>query len=799
MRVPLSWLREFVPVTLDTAALCERLTLGGLVVDGYEDLGAEIRAVVVGEIISTTAHPHAERLTLCEVRTGTGPTVSVVCGATNMKAGDRVAYAPPGTTLPGERRIEAAVIRGLASHGMLCSAAELGLSEDAAGILILGPDAPLGDRVARHLGVEDTVLDIDVTPNRGDCLSILGIAREVAALTGTRLARTRSGLRERGEPAHDAVAVRIDDPLGCPRYGARLVRGVTIGPSPAWIEQRLRAVGLRAVNNVVDITNLVMIERGQPLHAFDYDRLARPEIVVRRAGDTRTIRTLDGTQRQLTSDDLLITTGAEPIAVAGVMGGGDSEISPATTTVLLESAYFDPASVRRTSRRLELRSEASYRFERGVDIEGVGPAAERAAALLAELAGGEVAPGLVEAYPSPAQLAAIHVRPKRVAEILGAGVSRSEITTALKALSITVSAAPQGALSAVPPSYRADLKREIDLVEEVARVLGYDRIPATMPVVQIDGGRLPERLQRERQLKRVLTAYGFYEAVTLSFASTRVNALFPGLGVDGETIAVANPINRDEPELRRSLLGGLVNTWRINRNQGARGLAAFSVGRVFWRTDTPHESWRLAGIMAGELPRRGLGAGRRAEFADVKGALEGVLDALQVADRVQWDRWSGAPFHSGKSARLRCGDDVIGVVGALHPDVEFALSLDLTDVCWVFELDTEKLLFYCPPQTLFSGLPRFPAVARDVAIVVKEDFASDRVVHFVRQWRPELVEDVALFDAYAGAPIPSGRKSLAYSISYRAADRTLTDEEVNALHAELVAALVRELGVELRQ
>jgi phenylalanyl-tRNA synthetase beta chain len=592
------------------------------------------------------------------------------------------------------------------------------------------------------------------------------------------------------------VSVRIDDPAGCPRYGARLVRGVTIAPSPAWIAQRLHAVGLRPLNNVVDITNLVMIERGQPLHAFDVERLARPEVVVRRAGDTRTIRTLDGLDRQLDPADLLITTGSEPIAIAGIMGGADSEISERTTTVLLESAYFDPASVRRTARRLELRSEASYRFERGVDIEGVPSAAERAAALLAEVAGGEVAPGWVEAYPSPPQVTPIHVRPKRVEEILGTTVSRSEMTGTLKALGASVTAA-HGALSVVPPSYRSDLKREIDIVEEIARVLGYDRIPATMPAVQVEGGNLPERLRREREVKRLLAAIGFHEAVTLSFAATRTNRLFPGLGVDGEAVTLANPVNRDEPELRRSLLGGVVSSWRINRNQGARGLAAFSTGRVFWSADTPREGWRLAGILAGEVPHRGLGAARAAEFADAKGAVEGILECLRVTDRARWERWEGAPFHPGKTARLRCGDDVVGVVGALHPEVEFALDID--GPCWVFELDTEKLLPYCPPQLLFTGLPRFPAVARDVAVVVDEDFASDRVVHFVRQWRPELVEDVALFDAYAGAPIPPNRKSLAYTISYRAADRTLTDEEVNALHAELVAALVRELGVELRQ
>ena len=797
MKVPLSWLREFLPIALDTPALCERLTLGGLAVDGCEELGADIRGVVIGEIISTAPHPHAERLTLCEVRIGGGPTASVVCGATNMKAGDRVAYAPPGTVLPGARRIEAAVIRGVASAGMLCSEAELGLSDAAAGILILPADAPVGERVGAHLGVEDTILDIDVTPNRGDCLSILGIAREVAALTGTNLSRTRSTVRERGVPAADAIAIRVEDPAGCPRYAARVIRGVTVGPSPRWVERRLQMVGLRSINNVVDVTNLVMIERGQPLHAFDSDRLEQPTIVVRRAQATGALRTLDGADRVLAADDLLITTGATPIAIAGVMGGADSEVSAATTTVLLEAAAFDPASVRRTARRLDLRSESSFRFERGVDIDGVPAAIDRAAALLKQLAGGEAAPGIVEAYPSPPAPVAIHVRPKRVEEILGVDLPRSEATGTLKALGAHVSSAAHGALSVVPPSYRNDIKREIDVIEEIARVIGYERIPATMPVVHLDGGQVPDRLHAERALKHVLVASGFFEAVTQSFASARINQLLPGLGVAGEPVALLNPINRDEPELRRSLLGGLFSTWHANRSQGVRGLAVFTAARVFWRTEATCEAWRLAGLLAGELPRHGLGAPRAAEFADAKGVVTALLERLHLADRVGWERCEAPPFHPGKTAQLRCGDDVVGVVGALHPEVEFELDLDSAG--WVFELDTEKLLAYSPRQLLFTGLPRFPAVARDVAVVVHEDFASDSVVRFVRQWRPELVEDVALFDAYTGAPIPPGKKSLAYSISYRAADRTLTDEEVNGLHGELTAALIRQLGVELRQ
>jgi phenylalanyl-tRNA synthetase beta chain len=798
MKVLLSWLRELVPIALDTPALCERLSLGGLVVDSVETLGAEIRDVLVAEILSTAPHPSADRLTLCEIRTGTSPTVSVVCGARNMKAGDRVAYAPPGATLPGGRRIEQAEVRGVSSAGMLCSEAELGLGPGADGILLLGSDAPLGQRLAVHLRVEDTVLDVDVTPNRGDCLSILGIAREVAALTGRPMPRTRIAVREKGAPAIEAIGVRIDDPLGCPRYTARLIRGVTVRPSPPWLVRRLEAVGVRSINNVVDVTNLVMIERGQPLHAFDYATLDRREIVVRRAGATRMLRTLDGVERALAPDDLLITTGDTPIALAGVMGGADTEVTERTTTVLLESACFDPASIRRTARRTELRSEASFRFERGVDIEGVPSAADRAAALLKQLAGGEIAPGIVEAYPTPYKPNAIHLRPRRVEELLGIAVQRSEMSGALKALGANVGSAPQGALLVTPPSFRRDLTREIDLIEEVGRLVGYQRIAAAMPTAPLIRGTLPVRMVWERELKRVLIANGFCEAVTLSFAAAATNRLFTGLGVPGEPVQVANPINRDEPEMRRSLLPGLLAAWRTNRNQGARGLATFTIGRVFWQADGPHEGWRLAGLLVGELPRRGLGAVPPATFADAKGAVELLLERLQVLDQVRFEASAEAsPFHPGKTAVLVCGGEPVGVVGALHPDAAFAL--DLAEECWGFELDIEKLLPYCPQRSAFVGLPRFPATVRDVAVVVDDSFPSERIVQFVRGWRPDLIEEVSLFDAYAGAPIPAGRKSLAYSIAYRAADRTLTDEEVNGLQSELRGLLTRELGVALRE
>jgi len=797
MRVSLNWLRDFVQLNMDTASLCERLTMGGLEVDAVEEVGAAIASVVVGEIVRMQPHPQADRLTVCQVRIGTGPAVPVVCGATNMKAGDRVAYAPPGTTLPGGR-VEEREVRGVRSLGMLCSEAELELSGDASGLMILEREAPLGERIGVCLGIEDTVVDVAVPPNRGDCLSVLGIGRELAALAGLRVRRHRIGVRERGTPAADAIAVRIDDVSGCGRYAARVVRNLRIGASPRWMQQRLVAAGLRPINNVVDVTNYVMIERGQPLHAFDYARLPRPEIVVRRAGASASFETLDGVPRVLDPDDLLITTGEEPVAIAGVMGGAETEVSASTSVVLLESAWFEPSRVRRTARRLGLHSEAAFRFERGVDIGGVPAALDRAAALLERIAGGEVARGMVDAYPRVERPAPVHVRLQRVEEILGAPVTRGDVVRTMKALGASVSAAARGTLTVMPPTYRLDLSREIDVIEEVARVRGYERIAPTMPAVSLDGGVVPERMRRVGGLRRLLAAQGMDEAVILSFASPRLNECFRGIGVKPDPVLIVNPMSRDESQLRLSLVGGLVTAVRQNRSQGVSRVAVFSVGKVFWKDTGPQEGWRLAGVWAGEVPDQGLGGRRPAEFADIKGVVESVLDHLRLTDRTSWKPLLEVPaFHPGKSAAVMLADEFAGVAGCLHPDLE--VEFEIEGANWFFELDLEKLLAYLPARAVFRELPRFPAVVRDLAIVTEEQFPSGRVIHFVRQWGHPLVETVVLFDQYVGAPIPPGMKGLAYSISYRAADRTLTDDEVNEAHAELTAALSTALPLELRR
>jgi phenylalanyl-tRNA synthetase beta chain len=790
MKVTWNWLSEFVDLELSPSALGDRLTMAGLELESIEEYGREVAGVVCAQIVRVRPHPRESRLSLCDVRAGDASTVAVVCGAPNVHAGDRVAYAAPGTLLPGSRRIEVADIQGETSAGMLCSETELGLGSDSSGILILPSDARIGARIGEILQLEDTVLDVAVTPNRGDCLSVLGLAREVAALSGRHLRRGRITVREAEEAVEDVVAIGIEDADLCRRSVGHVVSGIQVRPSPLWMQYRLRAVGVRAINNIVDVTNYVMIERGQPLHAFDFDRLPQPEIKVRCAASMSRLTTLDGQERELHAEDLLIVSGSQPVAVAGVMGGAATEVNDDTRRILLESAWFHPGSVRRTAKRLGLRSEASYRFERGTDIEGVPVAADRAASMIVQLAGGQLCRGRVDAYPSPHQAAPIALRLPRVADVLGMELSRSEIVSSLKALGMGASTGARRTLTVIPPAYRSDLSREIDLIEEVARVVGYDRVPVSLPECALTGADTSPAQRRERDVKRFLTAHGFNETVLLSFSSPRLNEVFPGLGNPRAPVLIRNPLTQEEGQLRFSLCPGLLAMVRENLRQGLPEVALFSVGKVFWQDQGPAEAPRLAGAVCRTVPRVGLGSrDQETTFPDIKGIVEGLVEWLGI-DEAQWRPLTqGGALHPGKAATVEIEGKAIGVVGALHPDVAEELDVDLP--CWLFELDLRTLLDYCPRDFGFTDLPRFPVVVRDVAVVADGDFGSDQVIRFVREWdkSARLIEDVRLFDQYTGAPIPAGKKSLAYTISYRAADRTLTDTEINEVHARLITAL----------
>ncbi len=802
MKITLNWLRELVDVVLTPDELAETLVMAGLEVESVEERRPSWTAVEIAAIEHLAPHPNADRLQLCQVRRAE-ETAAVVCGATNMQVGDRVALAVPGAVLPDGRRIEQTTIRGQRSHGMLCSARELGLEEDySGGIMILPADAPIGTSLVSYLGAEDTIFDLSVTPNRGDCLSVLGVAREVAALTGAPL-HVRDSLLAEGKVTVSRLArVAVKAPDLCPHYAARIVREVVVAPSPPWMQTRLAMVGLRPISNVVDATNYVMIERGQPLHAFDLRRLRGASITVRRAGSHLCYETLDGQRRDLVPDDLIIADGEGPVAIAGVMGGADSEIQSDTVDVLLESAFFVPEAVRRTVRRLGAMTESSYRFERGVDPGGIRAALDRVAELVVGNAGGEVAKGVLEFRASRSRSRApIRLRPARVNALLGTTLKIPEMERPLRALGATVSGRGPQVRRVVPPTHRFDIQSEIDLVEEIARLVGYDAIAASMPAIRAGGAGVGAIRDVERRLRACLAGAGFDEMITFAMVSAEENQDFPGLPeLTGGSVVLANPLSVETAELRRSLVPGLLRVCAENRCQGASHVAGYGLGRVFSReADRYHEVQTLALLLAGSRSPAWIGEGTRpCDFFDLKGAVEAVFTELHV-DAVRWEPLGAEAgyLHPGKAARVEIGGVSCGYLGALHPNLSAARGLDVEP--WIAELDLMRIVQYCPPRVLFRPLPRFPAVLRDIAVIVDEQFSAQRVLDAVKEAMEPLVEEVRVFDHYTGSPIPTGKKGLAYSIAYRASNRTLTDGEVNAIHGRLVAQLVAQLPLEVRR
>jgi len=803
MRISLNWLREYVDLRVEAAELAHRLTMAGLEVGSIETLGLGIEGVVTARIVEKGSHPGADRLSLCRVDDGT-EVHTIVCGATNMQAGDMVALARVGTNLPGGVKIKKAKIRGEASSGMMCSERELGLSEGHEGILILPSDTPLGDRLVDVLGLPDTVFEVELTPNRADCLSVVGVAREVAALTGAELRLPQPAVREAGAPIGEQTSVTIEDPELCRRYAARIVRGVTIGPSPRWLQQRLQAVGVRSINNVVDVTNYVLMELGHPLHAFDLQRLTGQRIVVRRAVEGERFTTLDGQERALDADTLMICDAAGPVAVAGIMGGLNSEVESNTQDLLLESAYFDPANIRRSAKRLGLSTEASYRFERGADIEGLMRALDRATELIVQLAGGTVAQGIWDAYPTALEPRQIPCRPERVRAVLGVELSSEQIGGYLAALGLVAVAGSGEPLLFRVPTHRVDLEREIDLIEEVARLHGYDAIPTTLPKVAMSAAVRPASRRMADAARDALASAGLQEAICLSFidpAEDERLALEPADPLRPK-VAVQNPLNSEAAVLRTTLLPGLLHSGGLNCRRQTGPLRLFEVGRTFHPVAgqvLPQEVQRVAAVLAGERSPLGwLGDTQPVDFFDVKGLVEGLLAALGVTG-VRWETLSDRPWlHPGRGARLVLDGAQVGWCGQLHPDP--AQTYEVPEQTLAFELDLDRLQGVRRSPGKFTGLDRYPAVARDLAVVIDRATPVQQVLDAVAEHaqREPLLRTATLFDVYTGERLAEGKVSLAMRLVYRAEQRTLTEEDVQRAEAGVLAHLEQQLGARLR-
>ena len=792
MKITLSWLRDYVEVDSTPEELVHRLTMAGLEAESVEDLGGRLSDIVVGRVLERRPHPNADRLSLCVVDLGRAEPVQIVCGGPNVDAGQIVPVVLPGGSLPDGTRIGRVEVRGVASEGMICSEAELGLGEEDRGILVLPGDCPVGSPLAEAAGLDDVLVDFEVTPNRPDWLSVVGIAREVAALTGARLRPPRPQLSESGEPAGSATRVDIEDAGGCPRYVARILRQVEVGPSPRWLQDRLRAVGQRPVNNIVDVTNFVMLELGQPLHAFDLHRLHEGRIVVRRARSGERLRTLDGEDRVLDPEALVIADASRPVALAGVIGGADSEVTEATTEVLLEAASFDPPRVRSLSSRLGLRTEASYRFERGVDWDLPAAAGARAAQLMTEIAGAKAAPGCVDAMPAALQRRRIRLRPSRAAELLAVDLEAAECRRTLEALGCSVDEDREGGLEVEAPSFRPDLEREIDLIEEVGRVRGYEEVPVTRQLRGPAPGPADGGYDDQRRLRRLLTAAGLDEAVTTSIVADDWAELTGPVAC-----RLANPPASGVSSLRTSLIPGLLDVARRNLHQRAAGVGIFEIGRVFVAAEGggDREVPRAGGLLAGRKDASWRAEQRPLDVLDLKGAVEGLVDGLEGITFEPVERF---PWRAGHGAEIRHGDRVLGALGQADPAL--AARFDLTWDTYIFELDLAALFdAWGRRSSAFRSLPRFPPVERDLAVVLDERIPAARVAAEIRGAAPDLVESIDLFDVYRGDQVEAGKRSLAFALRLRSADRTLEDGDADRVLTDALERLRGAFGARLRQ
>lgn len=814
MKVSLKWLGEYVDVPADTQEFCDRLDLTGTGVEGLEQTGAQYDKVVVGQIREKKAHPDSDHMWVCQVDVGAAncengapAPLQIVCGAQNFQEGDKVPVALVGAEF-GDFKIKKSKLRGVTSYGMNCSERELGLGSSHEGLMILPADAPVGMPIADYLKLSDKVIDLEITPNRPDCLSVEGLAREVGAMYRTDVRYPQIGLDEQGAPTAEAVDVTIADEGRCPRYTARVIRGVKVGPSPDWMVERLAGCGARSINNVVDVTNYILFLLGQPLHAFDYAKVAsadgRAHIVVRAAEEGERLTTLDGQERTLTSDMTVIATPERAVALAGVMGGLETEVTDQTVDILLETATFDPAHTSRTSRNLGLISESSMRYERTVDAGRITRTADFAAALMAQVCGGTVSRGLVDVWPVVPEPHHLTLRVARLQAMMGADIPRADVVDILERLGCEVADDGGAALQVIAPTWRPDLEREIDLYEEVLRLYGMDKIPATLPAGR---DRVPVKTPTQRlieKLNRVLPACGLNETMTYSFAEPgeleRLRMSEEGLG---EPVELINPINAEQSQMRRSIIPGLLRSVAYNQSHGVDDIQLYEVGRVFFGhagKSLPREAQRLAGVLAGQMGPKAWNADPAPfDFFDGKGVLETIARELALP-RVRFRVLEGAAaghLQPGRAAEMLAGGTVIGWVGELHPLAVAAYEAKGPVVA--FELDIDALVKSARPARDFVDIPEFPPVMVDVAFIVDKDVTHEQLVQRMGSAGGKLLAGIRLFDVYEDEKrLGAGKKSMAYALEYRAADRTLTGDEVERAHTKLVKKVCAGLGAEIR-
>jgi len=822
MKVPLKWLKEYVDINVSPKEYADALTMSGSKVENIEVQGEEIKKVVVGKILTVEKHPDADRLQVSKVDVG-NEVIQIVTGAQNISVGDYIPVALDGSSLPGGKKIKKGKLRGVESNGMMCSIQELGYTKydfpDAAedGIYILSKQAladrylnsaddekrldevVLGKDITEALGIDDTVVEFEITPNRPDCLSIIGIARETAATFGSELKKPVISVKESGGDIRELAGIEIKDPDLCPRYSARVIRNVKIGPSPEWMKERLRAAGIRPINNIVDITNYVMLEMGQPMHAFDLDRLEGRKIIVRRAKEGEVMKTLDGIERKLDTDMLVIADAEKPACIAGVMGGLDSEITESTRNLLFESAVFNGTSIRLTSKKLGLRTEASSRYEKGLDVNNTIDVVNRAAQLVEELGAGEVAKGILDCYPEKVEPRLIKLECERINALLGTDISREEMIRIFRSLELEVDEASD---MIKVPTFRMDIEEMADLAEEVARFYGYNRItPTLLHGKETTRGIKTKKQKIEDEIINTMIASGLSEIYTYSFTSPSV---FDAVKVPEDSplrdaVVISNPLGVDFSIMRTTTIPDMLTVLARNYNRRVEEARLFELSYVYMKNE-PRTS-QVEGIDESSLPREletlTMGMYGNVDFYDIKGVVENLMERLRISG-YEFVRESENPtFHPGRTAALLINGERAGILGEIHPDV--LDNYDIETKAYVGVIEVEKLINSCGKTVQYKPLPKYPAVTRDIAMLVRDEITVKQIEEIIRQRGGKILERLKLFDVYKGKQIPEGMKSVAYSITFRAEDRTLTDEEVNKSMNNIIDGLQKNIDAQLRE
>lgn len=801
MKLTLNWIKDFIDIKESPQEISEILTNLGLEVEGMNPLAKGLENIYVAKILNITVHPNASRLVLCHVTDGK-ETCRVVCGAKNMLQGDIVVLAKPGSSLPRTKKfpdgikIERTKIRGVVSQGMLCAENELGIGEESEDIIVLsGEDLDLGSEIVSALNLDDTVFELGITPNRPDCLSVLGVARELSCFLNRKLKIPENSYEIINEE-ESGLTAEILDIVKCPRYACRYIKNIIIDKSPRWLRQRLEACDVRSINNVVDITNYVMLEYGHPLHAFDSRFVTDMKIVVRQANEGEIINSLDSIERKLNSEDLLICDDSKPIAIAGVIGGENSEVKDDTESIVLECAYFDPITIRKTSKRLKLSTESSYRFERGMDPESIRQVIERASSLMSRYANGTVEKKIIDIYPKPLKQGSVSLNFKKLNSILGTSLKKNKVHRILSSLGFDKLDEKKDESSYKVPTYRVDISRDADLIEEIARVYGYNSIPTTLPMVSVHRGlKLGSRHYVLEKLKKFISSIGFTEVVNYSFFERDSMKMFN----DSDPIDIINPISSDQSVMRTTLLPGILQNVVRYLNHQEDKIKIFETGKVYNRNNTEIvESFKLS-LVATVKNENDIWEKAEYDFFDIKGVVIDILDFLCIDSEVRFDKGTNTTFlHTGISSTIVIDNENVGVLGELHPDK--LSELDINRKIYVLDLELEKVLNISQNTTkTFSPIPKYPFLRRDLSLIVDTQITSAEIINKVYSVDSDLIENVDIFDVYSDNQLSSeGKKSVSISIILRSKDKTLTDDEANIVQSKTLDKLSTTLNAQLR-